>query len=268
MTYTDADIKRIIEDHRHYLLQDCENWGCMRADLRGANLGGANLRGVNLSYANLSGVNLVNANLSGAYLMGADLNNANLNNANLSYAILNHASLFYAILMCANLSGADLGGADFNYANLIGANLGCADLHGADLDGANLTGANLFNANLIEARHVPFVSMACPDSGSFIGWKKVFKEGDFFIAKLEIPEDAIRSSGTGRKCRCNKANVLRIEKIDDPKVLVNWAQSVLDASFIYRTGETVAVENFYNDRWVECAPGIHFFMTRQEAVEY
>ena len=41
-----------------------------------------------------------------------------------------------------------------------------------------------------------------------------------------------------------------------------------DNSFIYRVGETVKVENFDDDRTHECAPGIHFFITRQEAVIY
>ena len=41
-----------------------------------------------------------------------------------------------------------------------------------------------------------------------------------------------------------------------------------DSRFVYRIGETVEVPNFDDDRWNECAPGIHFFITRQEAVEY
>ena len=30
----------------------------------------------------------------------------------------------------------------------------------------------------------------------------------------------------------------------------------------------VEVDNFNDDRWRECAPGIHFFMDRDGAVEY
>ena len=41
-----------------------------------------------------------------------------------------------------------------------------------------------------------------------------------------------------------------------------------DENFIYRIGETVEVKNFDCDRSHECAPGIHFFITRQEAVDY
>jgi hypothetical protein len=30
----------------------------------------------------------------------------------------------------------------------------------------------------------------------------------------------------------------------------------------------VTPDSFDEDRWHECAPGIHFFITRQEAVDY
>lgn len=32
--------------------------------------------------------------------------------------------------------------------------------------------------------------------------------------------------------------------------------------------EVVKVDDFDKDRWNECAPGIHCFITRQEAVNY
>jgi hypothetical protein len=41
-----------------------------------------------------------------------------------------------------------------------------------------------------------------------------------------------------------------------------------DNNFIYKVGEIVEEPNFDENRWEECAPGIHFFITRQEAVNY
>ena len=38
-------------------------------------------------------------------------------------------------------------------------------------------------------------------------------------------------------------------------------------NFIYKVGETVTVDNFDDNRFNECAPGIHFYMDR-EVVEY
>lgn len=41
-----------------------------------------------------------------------------------------------------------------------------------------------------------------------------------------------------------------------------------DNKFVYRVWETVEVEAFDMNRWNECSTGIHFFITREEAVRY
>ena len=187
--------------------------------------------------ANLSGANLRSANLSGADLSGANLRSANLSGAN---------------LRSANLSGA----------NLRSANLSGADLSGADLSGANLSGANLLNVRYNEC--TGFFALVCPEEGSFIGYKKA----NGHIVKLRITEDALRSSATSRKCRCSKAEVLSITTLDGEDDGVTSIPSNYDSNFIYRVGTTVEVEDFETDRWDECAAGIHFFITRQEAVQY
>ena len=107
--------------------------------------------------------------------------------------------------------------------------------------------------------------MACPDTGSFIGWKRVHGN---YIVKLLIPKDAKRSSATGRKCRCSKAKVVAIENIDGTPSDVNSICSAFNPYFIYEVGSEVEVENFDENRFNECAPGIHFFINRQEAVNY
>ena len=86
--------------------------------------------------------------------------------------------------------------------------------------------------------------------------------------KLQIPEDAKRSSATGRKCRCDKAIVLEIQNMDGTPSETGYCISQYDNNFEYRVGQTVCVDNFCEDRWQECAPGIHFFINRQEAVDY
>ena len=171
--------------------------------------------------------------------------------------------------MRANLTGANLYGADLTRADLTGANLYRADLTeanltGADLTGANLTGANLTGANLTGTKNVPFVPMACPDTGSFTG----FKRASDHIVVLEIPADARRLSATGRKCRCDKALVVRIEEMDGATSDLTEVTSDRDNSFVYKVGEMVSVPDFCEDRWQECSAGIHFFINRQEAVNY
>lgn len=129
---------------------------------------------------------------------------------------------------------------------------------------ANLRGADLSEANLRGARDL-FVPFACPDSRSFICWKKCRGE---IIVKLLVDADAKRSSATGRKCRCSSATVLAIENIEGTPAGVDCALSKHDESFEYRVGEKVSVSDFDGNRWNECAPGIHFFITREEAVRY
>ena len=176
-----------------------------------------------------------------------------------------------ADLYGANLRGANLREADLREADLREADLREADLYGADLYGANLYGANLSRANLsgaeIELELInKFYPICCPEVGSFIAWKKV--RGNL-IVKLEVTETAKRSSAFGRKCRCSEAKVLDIQNLDGTSAdNVTVAYSTYDSNFAYRVGEMVWVDNFDEDRKNECAPGIHFFITRQEAVEY
>jgi len=181
------------------------------------------------------------------------------------------ADLYGANLYGADLSGADLYGANLYGADLSGANLSGANLSGANLSGANLSGANLSGANLSRADIEPkllnkFLPICCPEYGSFIAWKKA---GDKkHIVKLEVTEAAKRSSAYGRKCRCSEAKVLAIELLDGTETDVTEVKSGHDPKFAYRVGEVVRVDNFDEDRLQECAPGIHFFITRQEAVDY
>ena len=162
--------------------------------------------------------------------------------------------------------GADLRDADLRDANLCGANLCEANLCRANLRDANLCGADLCEANLRDAnlRRAKGTYMACPTDGSFIGWKKA----SGYIVKLQIPEDARRSSAGCEKCRCDKAYVVEIQNIDGSNADIGMICSDHDKNFVYAVGATVEVSDFDDDRWNECAPGIHFFIDRRAALEY
>ena len=58
-----SKLKKIIENHQHWVNEDFEGWKGMKADLHGANLQGAELHD-----ANLEGAELHDANLKGADL--------------------------------------------------------------------------------------------------------------------------------------------------------------------------------------------------------
>ena len=266
------DLKKILDEHLLWLNGE----GGSRANLSNADLFGANLRCANLSNAdlfgaNLRGANLSNANLRNANLRDADLRGADLSNANLSNADLRDADLRGANLSNANLSGADLSGVNLRGADLSGADLSFANLRGADLSGANLSCANLSNANLSGASmdqmiwdiHTVFYPLQCPDSGSYIGYKKA----SGLVVELEIPADARRSSATSRKCRASKAKVLSITDINGNPA-GGQVKSNYDPNFVYAIGETVEVTDFDDNRWNECSTGIHHFITRAEAVIY
>lgn len=286
------ELSKILRNHKHWLNEDCEGWENMRARLREADLSGIDLRGADLREADLRGANLSGANLFKANLFGTNLCEANLSKADLRGACLYGAKLFEADLCKADLSGADLCRAYFPLANLSGANLCGADLFKANLFEADLRGANLcttnlykvdlsgadlrevdlynadlcevdlFDAKLFTADNIPFFPCACPDFGMFIGYKTAHE----YIVELEIPEDAKRVSATTRRCRCNKAKVLRILNQDRTVADITEVRSDYDSSFVYKVGEIVSVDNFNEDRWDECSTGIHFFINFQEAV--
>ena len=236
MKITEAELKIVLKKHTLWLINDPNG---VRANLSGADLYEADLYEADLRGANLRGANLYEADLYGADLYGADLCGADLYKANLYEA-------------------------DLCRANLCGANLREANLYEADLYEADLCGADLYEADLRGAKNVN-CPLACPEKGSFIGFKKV--RGNY-IVELEILEDAMRSSATGRKCRCSKAKVVSITNPDGSNAEETSAISGWDSKFIYSVGEIVEVKDFDTNRWNECAPGIHFFITRQEAIDY
>ena len=274
------ELNNILKKHTMWLDNEPggERANLRDTDLRGADLSGADLRDANLIWADLSWANLCRANLRGADLRDADLRGANLRGANLSEADLSEADLSCAYLSWTNLCRADLREADLSGAYLTEADLREADLRKADLSGAYLIGAHLSRANLIGAnlsladlRDADLYKakldwpLACPEKGSFVGYKKC---RDNLIVELKIPEDALRSSATTGKCRCSKAKVLSITDLDGSEVNVEYAVSQKDSGFLYKVGEVVSVDNFDTNRWNECSTGIHFFMTREEAIRY
>ena len=205
------------------------------------------------------GANLCGANLCGANLDGANLYRANLYRANLNGANLNGASLY----------GASLDGANLYGANVYGANLYRANLDGASLDGANLYRANLYRANLdgaslYGAKNIPFIPFACPSDGAFIGWKKVCN----CLVMLEIPEDARRCSCTSQKCRCDKAKVLGITNLNTNESVSEIKNTSYSPAVTYVVGEMVYPDSFDEYRWNECSHGIHFFINKQNAIDY
>lgn len=180
-----------------------------------------------------------------SYFIEDTIQNALLEKINLSYANL-RGVCFYKKW---DLNNINFSNADFKYANV----------YRADFSGAILNNVKNLNTN-------------CPKEGEFIGYKKCFvgnlQSARRVIVKLKILSDSRRSSSTTEKCRCDKALVLEIQNLNGSRSRYKTAKSVYDYEFKYKIAEIVEVENFDDRFWIECAPGIHFFMNRNDAVRY
>ena len=127
----------------------------------------------------------------------------------------------------------------------------------ADLCRANLSGADLSGAKDIPA-HAAAQLLMCPESGAFDGWKKCRKG---VLVRVRIPAEARRSSATTRKCRAEFVDVLEVIGAE-----VGIARH--DEKTEYRAGQRVTCHEWCEDRWQDCAGGIHFFITRAEAEDW
>jgi hypothetical protein len=240
-------------------------------------------KGINLAWTNLAGANLAGTNLTGTNLYRANLKNANLENANLAFANLKNANLENANLISTNLYRANLENTYLAYANLSGANLknanlACADLEGANLAYANLANADLENANLTNAK-MPDKPVILPSVGeAIIGFKKLANN---IVIKVEIPADADRvTTWKSRKCRASALRVIEVMQNPD-NISTDCMPGWYDQSFVYslakpetsgeagdKLGELHHPDQFDSDGRLDCRPGLHFFMTLEEAVEW
>ena len=179
------------------------------------------------------------ADLHGADLYGANLYGANMIGANMRDADMHGANLYDADLRYANMRGANL-----RYANMCGANMYGADMSYADMYGADMSYADRLRKGIKLSEPI-------------IGWKKCKNN---VLVKLEIPRGAIVFSINNSKCRTDKAKVLEIIGSDRAYSKYKF--------FSYYVGDVIEVFNFDCEYNVECAEGIHFFKTREEAENY
>ena len=186
-------------------------------------------------------------------------------------------------------TGCDLDGCSFDGAKLVGSIFRNCDLTGANFCNADLALSIFFSCGLRDAKFdgagihdITFsccyladtyglknLPMRCPEMGGFIAWKKCYvNECTPVLVKLFIPSSAKRSSAGGNKCRASKAKVLSITDIRDASITYDHCFSNRYPPFEYKVGWYVEPDGFDENRWEECSNGIHFFMSRQEAIDY
>ena len=131
---------------------------------------------------------------------------------------------------------------------------------GADLTRADLRVADLTGADLKKIKHH---FQIIPDEGSFIAWKALSNG----IAKLEIPARARRHNSLGsRKCRASYVKTLEIWDCEGNPIKEGVGRH--DNKTVYKVGRLTKPEKYDPNPLVECSGGIHFFVTKQEALDW
>ena len=205
--------------------------------------------------------------LCDANLTGYDLSYMDFTLSVFKNVCFDHANLSYSSIENALFENCTFRDTDFRHANMRTCAMRYNDLTGANIEGADLFAAVLEYAKLDDIIHndeTKWFKMYCPETGPFLGYKKCFNNR---LVQLLIPADAKRTSATRNSCRCSKAKVLTIKSFDY-KEEFNEAWSLVDENFAYRKGEWVEVLDFNEDRWQDSTTGIHFWMTREEALAY
>ncbi len=201
-----------------------------------------------------------------------DFTGSDLCGSDLSGAMYEQVCFDQACLDGCNLENAWFKNCSFRKATFRNANMKGLELRGCDLTGADICGADLHYAVLEDAimeqitadESTRYYYMKCPERGAFLGYKKCFNDR---LVQLLVPADAKRSSATNDACRCSRAKVLTIKSFDYKENFTE-AWSLVDEDFVYRAGEYVEVDNFNENRWKDSTTGIHFWMTRAEALAY
>ncbi len=205
--------------------------------------------GDNLSF---NSADLICTNFTGASCHGVTFGDAYINNVNFSKAFMKDAIFSGATIISTNFWRANI-----NNAHFVGTKIG---------DNVNLH--TIYNP--INVKELPNIPLVCPEKGSFIGYKiGICDTLDFHycLIELEILKTSKRSSGKSRICRCDKAKVLDIIDIKTNKH-IGKCVSYFYRDFEYKVGKISRAVGFDKNRWRDAADGIHFFMSKQEALDY
>lgn len=108
--------------------------------------------------------------------------------------------------------------------------------------------------------------------GSFLGYKIAYVKRDIpVIVTLQIPADACSVVFRGDKCRASKVEVLSIEMLEGdilPDAITAYSAFYTPSKSAYHKG-CVTIADDFNPRPSDvCTCGIHFFLTKAEAIDF
>lgn len=232
------EFEQLLREHQKQI----EQGDTSPLDLKEIRVTAFDLSGYNLSY--------INGSLS-------EFRNCKFDASILQHCVFQNTLFWECSFHGADLSDSELQGAAMRDNDLSEANISGCNMYAAILECANLEG-------IISNEETKWFHMHCPETGPMLGYKKCFNER---LVQLLIPADAKRTSATMASCRCSKAKVLTIKSFDYTQSYEE-AWSLVDENFVYRVGEWIEVKDFNEDRWFDSTTGIHFWLTREEALAY
>ncbi len=135
----------------------------------------------------------------------------------------------------------------------------------ADLSGAYLSGAYLSGAKTDDPEKIKKFYWILPEQGSFEAWKKL---ADGCIAKIFIPAKAKRTCNLkNRKCRAAYVKTLAIWDAEGKKIN-EGTNGTHEKKIKYAVGKITKADKFDDSVFEDCSHGIHFFLTKQEAIDW
>ncbi len=208
---------------------------------------------------------LENMDLSGWDLSNTDFTRATFRDMTLDGANMDHCSICGSWFFGKN----SLRNVKLTNSNMQEAGMRYVDMSGMDISGSNLHSACLEYTKqdgIVYDDGTDWYEMKCPPEGqAFICWKCCI---DFRVVQMLVPREAKRVMATQETGRTNRVKVLSIKSIDESESF-DWAQSTVDPDFIYEVGKWIEPANgFEEDRWRDSSQGIHFFLERQQCVNY
>ena len=214
---------------------------------------------LNMKHTIFKGLDLSGWDMTGLDLLRATFEDCNLRGTDFSGDKLDNVAFYNNEIRDMKLNGCLARGCSFRFQ----------DMEGIDLRGANIYASVLEDAinqdKVITDDDTKWYKMRCPEEGPFIAWKCCT---DLRVVMLLVPADAKRCMATLETGRISKAKVLSIKSIDETESYT-WAQSTVDPDFYYEVGKWVEPANgFQEDRWKDSSPGIHFFLDRQQCIDY
>ena len=201
------------------------------------------------------------------------ITNTIFNRCKMSGCFFRHTDIFSSVFPDCKLNGDD-----FQYACFSGSQNSFArsELTNCDFEMSTLYNVDFRNTKRtkcqFEYSHIVHCLFDEEDnymlgeilSTPLIGWKICPTD---ILVELEIPEGAVVYGVDGDKFRTNKVKVNNITNIKTGEQ-VKSVSSEWDNDFIYMNGQDINFRNFDLNPTVVCSKGIHFFKTKEEALDY